>query len=164
MATSGCCGRLTQSLQPGRRGSTRSGSDWRRCYTETVEWLRDNRPKVHLVISPLGTLLVSWVLVSAIGAGQWWSDRSSLELTGQIVPLGGVIYGSGIMVLEATGRMLWALAERQRDIDRGREEGRAEGRREGRQEGMEEAIRKLLERGVDLPPDVIKDIEKPEQK
>ena len=81
-------------------------------------------------------------------------------MTGQIVPLGGVLYGSVILVLEATGRMLWALAERQRDIDRGRKEGR----REGLQEGMEEAIRKLLERGVDLPADLLKDIKRPDQK
>ncbi len=132
-----------------------------------VEWLRDNWLKVHLVISPLGTLLVSWILVSAFGSGQWWSDRSSLELTGQIVPLGGVIYGSGILVLEATGRMLWALAqlaqhrkEMTRIREESREKGRQEGREEGRQEGVEEIIRRLLERGVDLPPDVVNDIEK----
>ena len=128
-----------------------------------MEWLRDNWLKVHLVISPLGTLLVSWILVSAFGSGQWWSDRSSLELTGQIVPLGGVIYGSGILVLEATGRMLWALAQlaqHRKEMTRIREESREE----GRQEGVEEIIRRLLERGVDLPPDVVNDIKRPERK
>ena len=132
-----------------------------------MEWLRDNWLKVHLVISPLGTLLVSWILVSSIGAGQWWSDRSSLELTGQIVPLGGVIYGSGILVLEVTGRMLWALAQlaqHRKEMTRIREESREEGRQEGRQEGVEEIIRRLLERGVDLPPDVVNDVKRPERK
>lgn len=119
-----------------------------------MEWLRDNWLRMHLVISPLGTLLVSWILVSAFGAGQWWNDRSSLELTGQVVPLGGVIYGSGILVLEVTVRMLWALVERHRDIERGRKEGRELGREEGR----EEIIKKLLDSGIELPPGFLKDI------
>jgi flagellar biosynthesis/type III secretory pathway protein FliH len=55
--------------------------------------------------------------------------------------------------------MLWALAQRQKDIEKWRKEGKEEGRKEGREEGREEAIRELLERGVDLPPEVLKDLE-----
>ena len=118
----------------------------RRCYTRIVEWLRDNWIKVHLAVSPLGTLIVTWILAIAVGAGQWWSDRSSLELTGQTVPLGGVIYGSCILVLEVTGRMLWALAQRQKDIDKAKQEER------------ELILRQLAERGIQLPPEILKDI------
>ena len=132
-----------------------------------MEWLRDNWLKVHLAISPLGALVVTWLLAFAVGSGQWWNDRNTLELTGQIVPLGGVVYGSVILVLEVTTRMLWALAQRQRDKEKWRkegiQEGRREGRQEGRQEGREEAIRELLDRGVDLPPDLLKDIKEPNQ-
>ena len=120
-----------------------------------MEWLRDNWLKVHLAISPLGTLLVTWVLVSATGNGQWWSSRSSLELTGQIIPLGGVIYGSGILVLEVSGRMPWALSAWHKDKEKWRKVGREEGLKKGR----EEVIRELLERGVELPPEVIRDLE-----
>ena len=124
-----------------------------------MEWLRDNWLKVHLAISPLGTFLVTWVLVATIGPGQWWDSGDSLGLTGQAVPLGGVLYGSGILVLEVLFRMLWALAQRQKDIEKWRKEGKEEGRKEGREEGREETIRELLERGVDLPPEVLKDLE-----
>ena len=108
-------------------------------------WLR-----VYLAISPLGTLLVTWLLVYSAGSGRWWSSRENLELAGQTVPLGGVIYGSAILVLEVSARMLWTLATRRRDMEKSRKEGREEGR--------EETIQKLLERGIDLPPDVLKDI------
>ena len=124
-----------------------------------MEWLRDNWLKVHLAISPLGTLLVTWVLVATISRGQWWENAETLELTGQAIPLGGVLYGSGILATEVLFRMLWALAQRQREIDRARREGVEEGREKGREEGREETIRRLLERGVDLPAEVLKDLE-----
>ena len=120
-----------------------------------MEWLRDNWLKAHLAISPLGTLVVTWLLTITVGAEKWWTDRDTLELTGQIVPLGGIVYGSSILVSEVVVRMLWALAQRQKDIEKGREEGR--------QEGKEQAIRELLERGIELPEDVLKDIKKPRQ-
>ncbi len=126
------------------------------CYTVNVEWLRDNWLKLHLAISPHGTLGVTWLLVFSVGAGQWWEDRASLEATRQVVPLGGIVYGSGILVLEVAFRMLWALAQRQKDIERARQEGRQEGREEGR----EQALRDPLDRGVDLPPELLKEIER----
>ena len=129
-----------------------------------MEWLRDNWLRVYLAISPLGTLLVTWLLLYAVGAGRWWSSRESLESAGQIAPWGGVIYGSAILFLEVLTRMLWTLATRHRDMEKSRQEGREEGREEGRQEGREEIIRKLLEGGIDLPPDLLKNIEKPVDK
>ena len=125
-----------------------------------MEWLRDNWLRLHLAISPLGTLGVTWLLVFSVGAGRWWDSRESLELAGQAVPFGGIVYGSSILVLEVTVRMFWALAQRQRDIDKARGEGRQEGREEGRQE----AIREMVERGIELPPEILKDLKEPKQR
>ncbi len=145
-----------------------------------MEWLRDNWLRLHLAISPLGTLIVTWLLLFSVGAGQWWDNRDNLESAGQIIPFGGIIYGSAIFVLEITVRMLWALAQRQKDIDKarlegeqkgreegveeGRQEGIAEGRQEGiaegRQEGRERTLRELAERGINLPPEILEDLKK----
>ncbi len=149
-----------------------------------MEWLRDNWLRLHLAISPLGTLIVTWLLLFSVGAGQWWENRDNLESAGQITPFGGIIYGSAIFVLEITVRMLWALAQRQKDIDKarlegeqkgreegveegrqegiaeGREEGRQEGKAEGRQEGREQMLRELAERGINLPPEILEDLKK----
>ena len=76
------------------------------------------------------------------------------------MPFGGIVYGSSILVLEVTVRMFWALAQRQKDMDKARGEGREEGREEGRQE----AIRELVERGVKLPPEILKDLKEPKQR
>ena len=78
---------------------------------------------------------------------------------GQIVPLGAVVYGSLIFAIERLGRMFWALAQREKDIERGRQKGREE----GRQEGRDEVIRKLLfslslEKRVDIPPEILKEL------
>ena len=125
-----------------------------------MEWLRDNWLRLHLAISPLGTLGVTWLLVSSVGAERWGDSRESLELAGQAVPFGGIVYGSSILVLEVTVRMFWALAQRQRDIDKARGEGRQEGREEGRQE----AIGEMVERGIELPPEILKDLKEPKQR
>ena len=127
-----------------------------------MEWLRDNWLKVHLVITPLGTLVVTWAMLLGVGAEQWWESRNTLELAGQAVPFGGIVYGSSVLVLEVTARMLWALVQRQKDIEKARREGllegRQEGREEGREKGREETLRDLLARGVELPPDILKDV------
>ena len=132
-----------------------------------MEWLRDNWLRLHLAISPLGTFGVTWLLLYSVGAEQWWHSRENLELAGQTVPFGGIIYGSSIFVLEVTVRMFWALAQRQKDIDKargqGRKEGREEGREKGLQEGREQVIREMVERGVDLPPEILKDLREPKQ-
>ena len=141
-----------------------------------MEWLRDNWLRLHLAISPLGTLIVTWLLLFSVGAGQWWDNRDNLESAGQITPFGGIIYGTAIFVLEITVRMLWALAQRQKDIDKarlegeqkgreegveeGRQEGIAEGKAEGRQEGREQMLRELAERGINLPPEILEDLKK----
>ncbi len=54
--------------------------------------------------------------------------------------------------------MLWALAQRKKDMDQARQEGRQEGIETGRQEGWESALRELVELGVDLPPELLKDL------
>ena len=43
--------------------------------------------------------------------------------------------------------MFWALAQREKDIERGRQEGRYE------------VIRKLLEQKVDIPPEILKELQ-----
>ena len=141
-----------------------------------MEWLRDNWLRLHLAISPLGTLIVTCLLLFSVGAEQWWDNRDNLESAGQITPFGGIIYGSAIFILEITVRMLWALAQRQKDIDKarlegeqkgreegveeGRQEGIAEGKAEGRQEGREQMLRELAERGINLPPEILEDLKK----
>ena len=109
-------------------------------------------------------------MLLAVDAGRWWESRNTLELAGQTVPFGGIVYASSILVLEVTARMLWALTQRRKDMDRarkeGREEGRNEGREEGRNEGREEGLEAgrertllaLMERGVELPSDILEEL------
>lgn len=62
--------------------------------------------------------------------------------------------------------MLWALAQRQKDMDiareQGREEGREQGREEGREQGREQVLRAIVERGVTLPPEILEEFRKTE--
>lgn len=149
-----------------------------------MEWLRDNWLKVHLAVTPLGTLVVTWLMLLAVDAERWWESANALELAGQTVPFGGVVYGSSILVLEVTTRMLWALAQRYTDMEKarkegreegreegleeGREEGQEEGRQEGREEGREEGRDKVLlalkERGIELPSDFLEELNGSAQK
>ena len=122
--------------------------------TFQVEWLRDNWIKVHLAVTPLGTLVVTWAMLLAVNAGGWWGSTSALELAGQTVPLGGIVYASSILVLEVTARMLWALAQRYTDMEKARKEGREEGIEEGR----ERTLMALAERGIELPPDILDEL------
>ena len=63
--------------------------------------------------------------------------------------------------------MFWALAQREKDIEKGRQQGREEGRQqgreegkeEGRQQGREEVLRKLQEQSVDIPPEILRELE-----
>ena len=70
---------------------------------------------------------------------------------GQIVPLGAVVYGSLIFAIERLGRMFWALAQRQKDIEKGRQQGI--------QKGRDEVIKKLLEKEIDIPPEILKELQ-----
>ena len=116
-----------------------------------MKWLEENWLQLHLALAPLGTLLVTWLLWISGGDGwQWWSSRDSSGQMGQIVPLGAVVYGSLIFAIERLGRMFWALAQRRKDIERGREEGR--------QEGRERLIRQLVEQDVPLPPEILAEV------
>ena len=127
-----------------------------------MEWLRDNWLKVHLALTPLGTLLVTWTMLIAVDAERWWESRNNLELAGQTVPFGGIVYGSSVLVLEVTARMLWALAQRYTDMEKARKEGREEGRKEGleagREQGRDRILQALAERGVELPRDILDDL------
>ena len=129
--------------------------------------MKENWIRVHLSISPLGTLVVTWLLLLTVDAERWWESRENLELAGQTVPFGGIIYGTAILFVEVSVRMLWMLATRKRDMDtarevgreegreEGREAGREEGREVGREEGREEVLRDLLARGVEIPADIL---------
>ena len=94
-------------------------------------------------------------MLLAVDAERWWESKSALELAGQTVPFGGIVYASSILVTEVTARMLWALAQRYTDMEKARKEGREEGRQEGRQEGREEVLSVLVKRGIELPPDIL---------
>jgi len=113
-----------------------------------VKWLEENWLQLHLALAPLGTLVTTWLIWLSGGDGwQWWSNRDSAAEMGQIVPLGAVVYGSLIFAIERLGRMFWALAQREKDIERGRQKGR------------EEVIKKLREKNVDIPPEILKELE-----
>ena len=51
--------------------------------------------------------------------------------------------------------MFWALAQIAKDIEKWRQEGRQQGREEGRQQ----VIRKLREQKVDIPPEILRELE-----
>ena len=59
--------------------------------------------------------------------------------------------------------MLWALAQRQNDMNKARREGREEGRREGREEGRQHVIREMMKRGLPLPPEILESLNEPEE-
>lgn len=113
-----------------------------------MKWLEENWLQLHLALAPLGTLAVTWLIWLSGGDGwQWWSNRDSAVEMGQIVPLGAVVYGSLIFTIERVGRMFWALAQREKDIEKGRQQGR------------EEVIKKLREKKVDIPPEILRELE-----
>ena len=70
-----------------------------------------------------------------------------MEQMGQMAPLGAAVYGSLILMIEGVVRMFWALSRIFKDIEKWRQEGR------------DEVIRKLLENKVDIPPDILKELE-----
>lgn len=58
--------------------------------------------------------------------------------------------------------MLWALAQRYTDMEKARKEGYLEGLEEGREEARREwrnrVLLALVERGVELPPDILEEL------
>ena len=124
-----------------------------------MKWLEENWLQLHLALAPLGTLVTTWLIWLSGGDGwQWWSNRDSAAEMGQIVPLGAVVYGSLIFAIERLGRMFWALAQREKDIERGRQKGREEGREEGFEEAWEKLIQLLVEQNVSLSPEALAEI------
>ena len=134
------------------------------------KWLVENWLRVHVALVPIGTLAATWLLRFAVGQPwQWWQSSESIAAMGQTIPLGAAIYGSLISILEGIVRMFWALAQIAKDIDKwraeGREQGRVEGREEGREQGREEGrqqvIKLLAEQNIDLPQELLKEINGP---
>ena len=124
-----------------------------------MKWLQENWLQLHLALAPLGTLVTTWLIWLSGGDGwQWWSGRDSAAEMGQIVPLGAVVYGSLIFAIERLGRMFWALAQREKDIERGRQEGIEKGREEGFEEAWEKLIQLLAEQNVSLSPEALAEI------
>ena len=120
-----------------------------------MKWLEENWLQLHLALAPLGTLVTTWLIWLSGGDGwQWWSNRDSAAEMGQIVPLGAVVYGSLIFAIERLGRMFWALAQRQKDIERGRQEGREE----GFEEAWGKLIQLLAEQNVSLSQEALAEI------
>ena len=67
------------------------------------------------------------------------------------MPMGAACYAAVILVIERAGRMFWALAQRQKDIDKWRKEGREAGREDERTR----IERELAEQGIEVPPEAI---------
>ena len=116
---------------------------------------RQRWAQAYIVFSPIG-ILIATALLSRY-AGVWgWSDRDDLGFLASLVPLGGVVYAAIILVLEWGVRMVfWALAQREKDIEKRRDEGRDEGRREGRREAEDNMLRVLAECGVEMTVDLL---------
>lgn len=118
---------------------------------------------MHLAFSPIGVLIATALLSRY--AGVWgWGDRDRLGFLADLVPLGVVAYAAAVFAAEQVIRMVfWALAQREKDIEKrraegwakgravGHAEGRAEGRREGRQEAEQSILQTLAEFGIELP-------------
>ena len=77
------------------------------------------------------------MLLSAY-AGVWgWNDRESMAFLADLVPLGAVVYAAAVFMTEWVIRMVfWALAQREKDIEKRRAEGRAIGVQEGLAQGL----------------------------
>ena len=77
------------------------------------------------------------MLLSAY-AGVWgWNDRESMVFLADLVPLGAVVYAAAVFMMEWVIRMVfWALAQREKDIEKRRAEGRAIGVQEGLAQGL----------------------------
>ena len=116
---------------------------------------RQRWAQAYIAFSPIGILIATALLSRS--AGVWgWSDREDLGFLASLVPLGGVVYATIILVLEWGVRMVfWALAQREKDIEKrraeGRVEGRAEARREAEREVGERIVQFMAERGIKLP-------------
>ena len=148
-----------------------------------LNWLRENWLRVHVALVPIGTLAATWLLQFAVGQSwQWWQSSESIAAMGQAIPLGAAIYGSLISILEGIVRMFWALGQIAKDIDKWRSEGREQGREQGLKEGLElarkereqgrqegreagrqEVLKQLAEQNIDLPQELLKEINGPNE-
>ena len=135
-----------------------------------LNWLRENWLRVHVALVPIGTLAATWLLRFAVGQSwQWWQSGESIAAMGQTIPLGAALYGSLISILEGIVRMFWALGKIAEDINKWRAEGREQGlkeglelarkeREEGRQQGRQEVLKQLAEQNINLPQELLKEI------
>ena len=100
------------------------------------------------------------MLLSAY-AGVWgWNDRESMVFLADLVPLGAVVYAAAVFMMEWVIRMVfWALAQREKDIEKRRAEGRAIGVQEGlalgRTQTQESILLSLAAAGIRVPAGII---------
>ncbi len=113
-----------------------------RVFNRLKSWLsrgwRRRWRRAHLAFSPVGVLIATGLLSRY--AGVWgWNDRERLGFLADLVPLGVVVYAAAVFAMEWVVRMVfWALAQREKDIEKRRAEGRAVGVQEGRAVGVQE--------------------------
>ena len=97
------------------------GSVWSRF----GEWQSGNSLYRHIAFAPVGTLGATTVLLGLSGAGwTWWSPATDLVRAGQVIPLGTFVYGTAAVFVDGGVRVIfYALAQRQKEIDRRHQEG-----------------------------------------
>lgn len=123
---------------------------------------RQSWARAYIAFSPIGVLIATLLLSRY--AGVWgWSDRESMGFLASLIPLGGVVYAAAILVMEWGVRMVfWALAQREKDIEKRRAEGEARGEARGevrgRRQAREELLRVLDARGADVSPELFADV------
>ncbi len=82
------------------------------------------------------------------------------------------LHSTEICPIGVTETILWALAQRCTDMEKARREGyleglqeaREEAREEARKEGVEQILLALKERGVELPPDLLEELNRSRSK
>lgn len=105
-------------------------------------WIR-----FYLALAPVGTLLATVGIVLLAGAWPPWSDKATLEFTGKLVPLAAVCYGTAVWILELVGAgMFWAWNKYQ------------SWKATDRRNTQLELIRMLRDAGVEIPADVLAQI------
>ena len=118
-------------------------------WSKIVRWLSEQSLHRHLATLPLGTLLTTWLLLAVSDAGaKWWSKSADLTTAGQAVPLGAVLYGSSVLLLDGGVKLVfYALAQRRKEIEKRHREGRRQ------------LLQELIDKDFKLPEDLKKEAE-----
>ena len=123
---------------------------------------RQRWARAYIAFSPIGVLIATGLLSRSVGV--WgWGDEESLGFLASLTPLGGVVYAAAIFVMEWGVRMVfWALAQREKDIEKRRAEGEARGEARGevrgKRQAREDVLQALKARGADVSPEFVSDI------